>query len=138
MIVTSSSDEKIERAKKLGADDAINYREKPDWEQEARRLTGGRGVDHIVEVGGADTFPRSIMAARVGGHVAVIGILSGLTKDVNVAAIFAQNEIQSVTVARMEVPCCAGIVRLVLEVMKAAGVDIPLREVKIGIRGERR
>lgn len=53
-------------------------------------------------------------------------------------AIFAQNEIQSVTVARMEVPCCAGIVRLVLEVMKAAGVDIPLREVKIGIRGERR
>lgn len=99
VIVTSSSDEKIERAKKLGADAAINYRETPDWEIEARKLTGGRGVDHVVEVGGADTFPRSIMAARVGGHIAVIGILSGLTKDVNVAAIFAQNlKISGITV----------------------------------------
>ena len=99
VIVTSSSDEKIERAKKLGADDAINYKEKPDWEMEARRLTDGRGVDHIVEVGGADTFPRSIAAARVGGHIAVIGILSGLTRDVNVAAIFSQNlKISGITV----------------------------------------
>lgn len=99
VIVTSSSDEKIERARKLGADDAINYRQTPDWEKEARRLTGGRGVDHVVEVGGADTFPRSIMAARVGGHVAVIGILTGLSKDVNVAAIFAQNlKISGITV----------------------------------------
>ena len=99
VIVTSSSDEKIERAKKLGADDAINYKEKPDWEMEARRLTGGRGVDHIVEVGGADTFPRSSAAARVGGHIAVIGILSGLTRDVNVAAIFSQNlKISGITV----------------------------------------
>lgn len=99
VIVTSSSDEKIERAKKLGADDAINYKATPNWEMEARKLTGGRGVDHVVEVGGADTFPRSITAARVGGHIAVIGILSGLTKDVNVAAIFAQNlKISGITV----------------------------------------
>ncbi|MBX3496420.1 MAG: NAD(P)-dependent alcohol dehydrogenase [Parvibaculum sp.] len=99
VIVTSSSDEKIERAKKLGADDAINYKATPNWEMEARKLTGGRGVDHVVEVGGADTFPRSITAARVGGHIAVIGILTGLTKDVNVAAIFAQNlKISGITV----------------------------------------
>ncbi|MEX1153131.1 NAD(P)-dependent alcohol dehydrogenase [Parvibaculum sp.] len=99
VIVTSSSDEKLERAKKLGADDFINYKSTPDWAMEARKLTGGRGVDHVVEVGGADTFPQSIMAARVGGHVGVIGILSGLSKDVNVAAIFAQNlKISGVTV----------------------------------------
>lgn len=99
VIVTSSSDEKLERAKKLGADDFINYKATPDWAMEARKLTGGRGVDHVVEVGGADTFPQSIMAARVGGHVGVIGILSGLSKDVNVAAIFAQNlKISGVTV----------------------------------------
>jgi NADPH:quinone reductase-like Zn-dependent oxidoreductase len=90
VIVTSSSDEKVERAKKLGADASINYKQTPDWEMEARKLTGGRGVDH---------FPRSITAARVGGHIAVIGILSGLTKDVNVAAIFAQNlKISGITV----------------------------------------
>jgi NADPH:quinone reductase-like Zn-dependent oxidoreductase len=99
VIVTSSSDEKLERAKKLGADDFINYKATPDWAKEARRLTGGRGVDHVVEVGGADTFPQSIMAARVGGHVGVIGLLSGMSKDVNVAAIFSQNlKISGVTV----------------------------------------
>ena len=99
VIVTSSSDEKLERARKLGADDFINYRTTPDWATEARKLTGGRGVDHVVEVGGADTFPQSIMASRVGGHVGVIGLLSGMTRDVNVAAIFSQNlKISGVTV----------------------------------------
>ncbi len=99
VIVTSSSDEKLERARELGADDFINYRKTPDWEKEARKLTGGRGVDHVIEVGGADTFPRSIMAVRLGGHVAVIGLLSGMSKDVNVAAIFSQNvKISGVTV----------------------------------------
>ncbi|MEQ8268329.1 MAG: NAD(P)-dependent alcohol dehydrogenase [Parvibaculum sp.] len=99
VIVTSSSEAKLERAKALGADDFINYKATPNWAGEARKLTGGRGVDHVVEVGGADTFPQSIMAARVGGHVAVIGILSGLSKDVNVAAIFAQNlKISGITV----------------------------------------
>lgn len=99
VIVTSSSDEKLERAKKLGADDFINYKNTPDWEKEARKLTDGRGVDHVIEVGGADTFPRSIMAVRLGGHIAVIGLLSGMTKDVNVAAIFSQNvKISGVTV----------------------------------------
>ena len=59
VIVTSSSDEKLERAKAMGADATINYRQTPDWATAARELTGGRGVDHVVEVGGADTFQQS-------------------------------------------------------------------------------
>ena len=99
VIITSSSDEKLERAKALGADHLINYKATPDWAAEARKLTGGRGVDHVVEVGGAETFPQSIMAARLGGHIAVIGILSGLVKDLNVAAIFSSNlHINGITV----------------------------------------
>lgn len=99
VIVTSSSDEKLERARALGADEFINYRKTPDWAAEARKLTGGRGVDHVVEVGGADTFPQSIAAIRLGGHIAVIGLLSGMMKDMNVAAIFSQNaKISGVTV----------------------------------------
>lgn len=103
VIVTSSSDEKLERAKALGADMFINYKKTPDWASEARKLTGGRGVDHVIEVGGADTFPLSIMAIRLGGHIAVIGLLSGMTKDLNVAAIFSQNaKITGVTVGSRE------------------------------------
>ncbi len=99
VIITSSSDEKLERAKSLGADATINYKQTPDWAAEARKLTGGRGVDHVVEVGGADTLPQSFMASRIGGHIAVIGLLSGLVKDVNVAAIFSQNlKISGITV----------------------------------------
>lgn len=99
VIITSSSDEKLERAKSLGADATINYKKTPDWATEARKMTGGRGVDHVVEVGGADTLPQSFMAARIGGHIAVIGLLSGLVKDVNVAAIFSQNlKISGITV----------------------------------------
>ncbi len=99
VIITSSSDEKLERAKALGADDLINYKKTPDWSGAARKLTGGQGVDHVIEVGGADTFPQSISAIRLGGHIAVIGLLSGMTKDLNVAAIFSQNaKISGVTV----------------------------------------
>ncbi|WP_045444682.1 zinc-dependent alcohol dehydrogenase family protein [Tepidicaulis marinus] len=99
VIITSSSDEKLDRAKALGADQFINYKKTPDWASEARKLTGGRGVDHVVEVGGAETFPQSIMAIRTGGHIAVIGILSGLVKDMNVAAMFGQNaKISGITV----------------------------------------
>lgn len=99
VIVTSSSDEKLERAKALGADEFINYKKTPDWSSEARKLTGGQGVDHVIEVGGADTFPQSISAIRLGGHIAVIGLLTGMTKDLNVAAIFSQNaKISGVTV----------------------------------------
>jgi len=103
VIITSSSDEKLDRARQLGADHLVNYKSTPNWAEEARKLTGGRGVDHIVEVGGAETLQQSMMAARMGGHIAVIGLLSGLMKDVNVAAIFSQNlTIKGITVGNRE------------------------------------
>ncbi len=103
VIVTSSSDEKLARAKAMGADAAINYRQTPDWASAARELTGGRGVDHVVEVGGADTFQQSIRACALGGNIAVIGVLSGFVKDLNVAAIFGGNlHINGVTVGSRE------------------------------------
>lgn len=77
VIATSSSDEKLQRALALGASDGINYKAHPDWENEVRRLTGGHGVDHVVEVGGAGTLSRSIASTRVGGSVQLIGVLTG-------------------------------------------------------------
>jgi NADPH:quinone reductase-like Zn-dependent oxidoreductase len=77
VVITSSSDEKLERAKELGADDLINYKTTPDWEKEVLRVTGGRGVDHVVEVGGAGTFAKSIRAVRRGGIISLIGVLAG-------------------------------------------------------------
>jgi NADPH:quinone reductase-like Zn-dependent oxidoreductase len=91
VIITSSSDEKLERARAMGADHTINYRTDPEWAKAARKLTGGRGVDHVIEVGGAGTFQQSIQAIRVGGHIAVIGVLTGMSNDVNVASIFSAN-----------------------------------------------
>lgn len=76
-IVTSSSDAKLERARALGADAAINYRTHPQWQDEALRLTGGRGVDAVLEVGGAGTLARSIGATAMNGTVAIIGGVSG-------------------------------------------------------------
>ena len=99
VIVTSSSDEKLERAKALGADHLVNYRATPDWAKEVRRITGKRGADHVVEVGGAGTFEQSLRAIRLGGKIAVIGILGGFVKDLNVATIFGSNAfIHGVTV----------------------------------------
>jgi NADPH:quinone reductase-like Zn-dependent oxidoreductase len=77
VIVTSSDDAKRERARALGADDTINYRTHPDWSAEVLRLTEGRGVDLVLEVGGEGTLGLSIASARVGGTVAMIGGLSG-------------------------------------------------------------
>lgn len=77
VIATSSSPAKAERLKAMGADAVINYKVTPDWDQEALRLTGGRGADLIVEVGGAGTLPRSFLVARLGGRIAVIGLLTG-------------------------------------------------------------
>ena len=77
VIATSSSDAKLERARGLGASDLINYRQVPEWHERVLALTGNRGVDHVVEVGGAGTLARSLMASRVGGAVHLIGLLSG-------------------------------------------------------------
>jgi NADPH:quinone reductase-like Zn-dependent oxidoreductase len=76
VIATSSSDAKLARVLLLGADDTINYKTTPEWDAEVLRLTGGEGVDHVVEVGGAGTLPRSCNATRVGGLVSVIGVLA--------------------------------------------------------------
>jgi len=77
VIHTSSSDAKLERVRQLGARETINYKTTPDWEEEARRLTGDEGVDHVIEVGGSGTLARSLRAVRAGGIVTVIGALSG-------------------------------------------------------------
>lgn len=75
--VISSSDEKLARAKQLGADAGINYVATPEWSKPARELTGGRGFDHIVELGGEKTLPQSLRAIRPGGTISMIGVLSG-------------------------------------------------------------
>ncbi|MGN7919028.1 zinc-dependent alcohol dehydrogenase family protein [Lysobacter sp. 22409] len=80
-IVTSSSDEKLVRAKALGADATVNYRTTPEWQDEVRALTGGRGVDAVLEVGGKGTLQRSIDAAAMGGTIAVIGGVSGFAGE---------------------------------------------------------
>ncbi|OUL35733.1 NAD(P)-dependent alcohol dehydrogenase [Nostoc sp. T09] len=77
VILTSSSDEKLARAKNLGADETINYKLTPDWEKKVYELTNRTGVDHVVEVGGTGTLPQSLQAVRVGGRVSLIGVLSG-------------------------------------------------------------
>nr|WP_237225658.1 NAD(P)-dependent alcohol dehydrogenase [Rubinisphaera sp. JC750] len=82
VIVTSSSDEKLQRAKQLGADETINYREYPEWHKEVHKLTGGVGVDHVVEVGGPGTLERSLKAASVGGRIHLIGVLDSPTSKV--------------------------------------------------------
>ncbi len=76
VIITSSSDEKLERAKQLGADFTINYKEREDWDKAVMEITEKRGVDHVVEVGGAGTIQRSANAVKMGGHIAVIGVLA--------------------------------------------------------------
>ena len=77
VIQTSSSDEKLERARAMGADHLINYQNTPDWDKEVMKLTGGRGVDIVVEVGGANTLERSLRAVRFGGIITLIGLVSG-------------------------------------------------------------
>jgi NADPH:quinone reductase-like Zn-dependent oxidoreductase len=78
VLVTSSSDEKLAHAKALGADGCINYRTHPEWDKEVLNLTDGRGVDHVLDVGGAGTLARSIGAVAVGGRVGMIGVLTGV------------------------------------------------------------
>jgi len=87
VIATSSSDEKLERLKAMGADHLINYKTDPQWGETASKLTNGYGVDHVIEVGGPATLAQSMIAARVGGHISVIGILSGVAGELNLLPI---------------------------------------------------
>lgn len=92
VIATSSSDEKLERLRAMGAEHVINYRKTPEWGREMRRLTGGRGVDLIVEVGGAATLAQSIAAGRAGAHIALIGVLTGMGGEVPTALLMARQQ----------------------------------------------
>ncbi len=86
VIATSSSNAKLERVKQMGASDGINYKETPNWEEMVKELTGGVGVDHVVEVGGAATFNQSLKAVRAGGRISLIGVLAG-KGDVNLMPV---------------------------------------------------
>jgi NADPH:quinone reductase-like Zn-dependent oxidoreductase len=86
-IVTSSSDEKLARARQLGAAETINYKSTPNWDEIARKLARGEGVDRVIEVGGSDTLPRSLKAVRMAGIVSVIGVLSGVEDTLGPRAI---------------------------------------------------
>jgi NADPH:quinone reductase-like Zn-dependent oxidoreductase len=97
VLATSSSDEKLARVLQMGASDGINYKTTPDWEEPVREKTGGVGVDHVVEVGGAGTLGKSLRAVRVGGRIYLIGVLTGggqvnplpiLMKNVRVQGIY--------------------------------------------------
>ncbi len=77
VISTSSNDEKLARARELGADETINYKTTPDWDDAVRQFTGGRGVDNVIEVGGPGTLPKSLACTRVSGRVSLIGVLTG-------------------------------------------------------------
>ena len=97
VIATSSSDEKLARVREMGASDGINYKTTPDWDKRVRELTGGQGVDMIVEVGGAGTLPLSTRAIKLGGYIALIGVLTGagefnpiplLMKNIRLQGIF--------------------------------------------------
>jgi NADPH:quinone reductase-like Zn-dependent oxidoreductase len=101
-IITSSSDDKLARAKALGANHGINYKTTPDWEKAAVGFTGGRGVDHVVEVGGAATLARSFGAIRV-GKISMIGGLSGPATELNPGLIFARRaNVQGISVGSMQ------------------------------------
>ena len=90
VIATSSSDEKLERVRAMGADETINYSEVPAWGARARELTGGLGVDHVVEVGGAGTLQQSLQATRFGGTISLIGNLAGTKTELLLTHVFMQ------------------------------------------------
>ena len=103
VIITSSNDEKLQRALELGASDGINYKSTPKWEDRVRELTGGRGVDYVVEVGGAGTLGQSMKAVRAGGQISLIGVLSGGAGQVNPLPILMRNiRVQGIFVGSRE------------------------------------
>jgi len=108
VIATSSSDAKLARVRELGASDGINYKTTPDWDVAVRNLTEGQGVDHVVEVGGGGTLPRSIKSVRIGGQIAMIGVLTGgevdprpiLMKSIRLQGIFVGSRLMFETMNR--------------------------------------
>ena len=102
-ILTSSSDEKLERARELGAKGLINYRQVTDWGAKAREVAGGSGVDLVVEVGGAGTLDQSLKAVRMGGTICLIGNLAGIVAQIPLTAVFMQQvRLQGILVGHRE------------------------------------
>jgi NADPH:quinone reductase-like Zn-dependent oxidoreductase len=102
-IITSSSDEKLSRARALGAACGINYKTTPEWDKAARDFTDGRGVDHVLEVGGVATLTRSFNAIRVGGKISIIGSVSGGATELNPGLIFSKRaNVQGIYVGSTE------------------------------------
>jgi NADPH:quinone reductase-like Zn-dependent oxidoreductase len=98
-IVISSSDKKLERVRDLGADHTVNYRSTPDWQETVRDITNGEGVDNIIEVGGAGTLAKSLSCVAASGTISVIGILGGISGDINLGPIVTRNiRLQGITV----------------------------------------
>lgn len=103
IIATSSSDEKLRRSQQLGADETINYKTTPDWEKQVYQLTNRTGVDHVVEVGGAGTLPKSLQAVRIGGSISLIGVLSGKGNDIDpMPILFKSLTVQGIYVGSRE------------------------------------
>jgi NADPH:quinone reductase-like Zn-dependent oxidoreductase len=103
VILTSSSDEKLAIARKLGADETINYAADPDWDKAVSRLTDGRGADVVIEVGGAGTLDKSLASVRVGGTVCLIGVLTGVAGPVNTASVLRRHvRVQGIYVGSRE------------------------------------
>ncbi|MFC1823425.1 NAD(P)-dependent alcohol dehydrogenase [Thermodesulfobacteriota bacterium] len=99
VIAISSSDEKLEKLKALGADHLVNYKSTPDWHKAARKITGGPGLDLVVDVGGTGTLEKSLQAMRAGGTVALVGALSGAGGKLNLIPAMTQNiRLQGITV----------------------------------------
>ena len=103
VIVISSSDEKLERVKAMGADAVVNYRSVPEWGKVVREMADGEGVDHVVEVGGEQTLNQSLRAIRIGGTISLIGVLSGGSLDVKLGPIVTRHvRLQGITVGHRD------------------------------------
>ncbi len=104
VIITSSSEEKLARARELGADETVNYKMTPDWEKQVYELSDRTGVDHVVEVGGTGTLPKSLQAVRIGGRVSLIGVLSGRGEEVDpLPILFKSLTVQGIYVGSREI-----------------------------------
>ncbi|MCR9221645.1 MAG: NAD(P)-dependent alcohol dehydrogenase [Alphaproteobacteria bacterium] len=120
-ILISSSDEKLERARPLGADHVINYRTDPDWHKTAREITEGVGLDHVVDLGGAETLEKSISAVRSSGSVSLIGVLGGASPALNLGKVVTRNiRLQGVTVGGRDMAA------RMMAAIAAAGLRPPL------------
>ena len=137
VIATSSSDEKLQRVRALGADHVINYRRDEQWSTRVLEFTAGRGVDHVIEVGGPGTLEQSIEACRIGGHIALIGVLTGIAGPVPTARLMRrQQRLQGLIVGsrRLQLEMLRGIDALGLK--PVIDRSFPLEEIADAFRLE--